>query len=474
MTAEADGGARQPVEAIVVTGFLGAGKTSFIRHVLLPWLMREHRPALLVNDAGEENFDAERLAEAGVPLVSVAGGCGCCAVAGAMAEAIARLAQAPHRPLVVEGSGLAEPAPLLEALRSHGFSDVFVLGLVYGPSSRERLSIAPVQAQLAAADWILVTAAEETAPADLAFLQDRLSRRRRRPVVAWRRDVGVLDPRWPAVLETWGGPGAPRPADLRCDDAGAPPGEIATRTLRPEGWASREMWERWVQDLPAGVWRVKGLVPVHGAVWPQGLDHNGAGTPAWHAPAGPREPYLVLVGEAADLETLPPLPAASPPEPWDDAAWMPPGCADRRGDAAWRAGVVVPPRVAARCWLTAVAEAGAEDLVWLSPAWTRAAEPERPRPPLTAAAWQILVRRLRAWSVRSPDGRWLVAGWPLAFVQALARLAEVPPHRIWHAGEAWAWPEAALSWLAPGGTAATQGEGALACVDPAVSETVLP
>lgn len=450
MTPEADvGAARLAVEAIVVTGFLGAGKTSFIRNVLLPWLMRAHRPALLINDAGEENFDAERLADADVPVVAISGGCGCCAVAGAMAEAIARLARAPHRPLVIEGSGLAEPGPLLEALRSHGLSNLFVLALVHGPGWRERLSIAISQAQLNAADWILVTAAEEMAQADLASLHDVLSRRRRRPVAPWRRDVGVLDPRWPAALETWGEAGAPRAGGRHCDDSVPAHVGIATRTLRPDGWASREMWERWVLSLPAGVWRVKGVVAVHGAVWPQALDHNGAGTPAWHASHGPREPYLVLIGEQACLETLPPLPTELPPALWDDTAWLPPGCADRRGDTAWREGVVIPPAVAARFWLAAINEAGADDLLWLSPSWATASAPHQPRPPVTCAGWQLLVQSLRSWAVRSPGGRWFVAGWPLAFVQALARLADVPPRRIWHAGEAWAWPDAALSWIVP-------------------------
>lgn len=443
----AEGGGRALPEAIVVSGFLGAGKTSFLRDVLLPWLSGRHRPALLVNDSGEENFDADRLADAGVPLVSVAGGCGCCAVAGAMAEALARLAKGDHRPLVIEGSGLADPAPILEALRAHGVSNAVVLTLVHGPSWRERLTLATVQDQLAHADWILITAAEEMAAAEVAELCEQVSRHRPRPVSLWRRDAGVLDPRWPDALHALAGtPQGGTPSPRRCGDSPPLHAGMASRTMPVRRWAAREAWEEWVKALPSGVWRVKGMVPVLGGIWPQALDHNGCGPPAWHDPAGPRAPYLVVVGEERALEGLPPLPEAPAPDRWADAAWRPTGNADGRRDTAWRDGSPMPPALAARLWLEAVRDARADDLVWLAPGWASAEGTVQPQPPLSRAEWHALVEGLRSWRARSPHASWFVAGWPLAFVQALARLADVPPHRIWHAGETWTWPDSALSW----------------------------
>lgn len=463
--AVAGGGGDLP-EGILVTGFLGAGKTSFLRHVLLPWLIRRHRPALLVNDSGAENFDADRLADAGVPVVSVAGGCGCCAVGGAMAEAVARLARGEHRPVVIEGSGLADPGPILEALRSHGLTDLVVLALVHGPTWRERLPLAPVQGQLALADWILVTAAEEMPPAEITRLNEALCRHRPRPVSVWQRDAGVLDARWPDALATLAGaPDRAAPSLPLCGDAVPPHVGMGSRTIPVRQWAAREAWEEWVTALPAGVWRAKGMVPVLGAVWPQALDHNGSGPPAWHEPSGPRAPYLVVVGEERSLDSLPPLPSAPVPDRWNDAAWLPSGSADGRRDAAWQDGAPTPPAIAARAWFEAVDQARADDLVWIAPSWASAEASLSPRPPLSRADWHGLVQGLRSWSARSPHGRWFVAGWPLAFVQALSRLAAIPPPRIWHAGEAWAWPEAALSWLAPGGEVAEPAPRAAACAD---------
>ncbi len=450
LAAEGDGGA--VADAILVSGFLGAGKTSFIAHVLLPWLVRRHRPALLVNDSGEENFDADRLAHTGVPLVSVAGGCGCCAVGGAMAEAVARLARGEHRPVVIEGSGLADPGPMLEALRAHGLASTVVLTLVYGPAWRDRLPLAPVQSQLAFADWILITAAEEMPPAEIRRLTEAVSERRARPISFWRRDAGVLDPRWPGALAALAGaPDRAHPLARRCSDPTPQHAGMASRTLPVQHWAAREVWEEWVHALPSGVWRAKGVVPVVGAVWPQALDHNGSGPPAWHELFGPRAPYLVVVGEERSLDALPPLPEAPAPDRWSDTLWHPPGSADGRRDLAWRAGTPAPPAVAAQAWFQAVSTAGADDLVWLAPSWASTAAQMSPLPPLSQDEWHELLQELSSWRGRSPHGRWFVAGWPLAFVQALARLAGIPPARIWHGGECWAWPDAALSWLAPGG-----------------------
>ena len=453
LAAESDGHAL--AEAILVSGFLGAGKTSFIAHVLLPWLVRRHRPALLVNDSGDENFDADRLAQAGVPLVSVAGGCGCCAVEGAMAEAVARLARGEHRPVVIEGSGLADPGPILEALRADGIASTVVLAVVHGPTWRERLPLAPVQGQLAFADWVFITAAEEMPPAEIRRLTRAVSEHRARPISFWRRDAGVLDPRWPGVLAALAGaPDRAQPLARRCSGPTPQHAGMASRTLPVRHWATREAWEEWVHALPARVWRVKGMVPVVGAVWPQALDHNGSGPPAWHEPSGPRALYLVVVGEEQSLDALPPLPTAPAPDRWSDPVWHPPGSADGRRDMAWRAGTPTPPASAAQAWCEAISTAGADDLVWLAPSWASPAAPMSPEPPLDRAEWQGLLRQLSAWREQSPHGRWFVAGWPLAFVQALARLAAIPPARIWHGGECWAWPDAALSWLAPSGEVA--------------------
>jgi cobalamin biosynthesis protein CobW len=111
--------AKTPVT--IVTGFLGAGKTTLIRHVL------EHangrRLALIVNEFGDVGVDGDILRACGIEscpeenIVELANGCLCCTVADDFVPAIEALmgrANAPEH-IIVETSGLALPKPLVKA-----------------------------------------------------------------------------------------------------------------------------------------------------------------------------------------------------------------------------------------------------------------------------------------------------------------------------------------------------------------------
>ncbi|MBV8767892.1 MAG: cobalamin biosynthesis protein CobW [Hyphomicrobiales bacterium] len=105
----------------IVTGFLGAGKTTLIRHVL------EHangrRLALIINEFGDVGVDGEILRSCGIEscreenIVELANGCLCCTVADDFIPAIEALLGRNEAPdhIIVETSGLALPKPLLKA-----------------------------------------------------------------------------------------------------------------------------------------------------------------------------------------------------------------------------------------------------------------------------------------------------------------------------------------------------------------------
>lgn len=108
----------------LVTGFLGVGKTTLIRH-----LLREHpqdqRWAVLVNEFGEIGVDGSLLDDEGVAIEEVAGGCLCCVAAPAFTVGLNRLIreQRPDR-ILIEPSGLGHPAQVLDNLRSPMYSKV--------------------------------------------------------------------------------------------------------------------------------------------------------------------------------------------------------------------------------------------------------------------------------------------------------------------------------------------------------------
>lgn len=109
------------VPCTIVTGFLGSGKTTLIRHVLAE--ANGRRLAVIVNEFGDVGIDGEILkgcGDAACPeenIVELANGCLCCTVADefvpALDQILAREPKVDH--IVIETSGLALPKPLVQA-----------------------------------------------------------------------------------------------------------------------------------------------------------------------------------------------------------------------------------------------------------------------------------------------------------------------------------------------------------------------
>ena len=108
----------------LITGFLGVGKTTLIRH-----LLKEHPKdetwAVLVNEFGEVGIDGALLDEDGVAIEEVAGGCLCCVSAPAFAVGLNKLIR-QYRPqrILIEPSGLGHPAQILSTLRTPLYSSI--------------------------------------------------------------------------------------------------------------------------------------------------------------------------------------------------------------------------------------------------------------------------------------------------------------------------------------------------------------
>jgi cobalamin biosynthesis protein CobW len=109
------------IPVTVITGFLGAGKTTLIRHLMQN--PQGKRLAVLVNEFGTVGVDGDILkscADENCPvenIVELANGCICCTVADDFIPTIEALMALPQRPdhILIETSGLALPKPLLKA-----------------------------------------------------------------------------------------------------------------------------------------------------------------------------------------------------------------------------------------------------------------------------------------------------------------------------------------------------------------------
>ncbi|MCJ2125693.1 cobalamin biosynthesis protein CobW [Methylobacterium sp. J-077] len=111
------------IPCTIVTGFLGAGKTTLVRHVIEN--AKGRRLAILVNEFGDVGFDKSFLAACGVEgcteesIVELPNGCICCTVADDFVPALETLlgrAEPPEH-ILIETSGLALPKPLVQAFQ---------------------------------------------------------------------------------------------------------------------------------------------------------------------------------------------------------------------------------------------------------------------------------------------------------------------------------------------------------------------
>lgn len=172
-----------PIPVTVLTGFLGAGKTTLLNRVLRSPELRD--TAVLINEFGDEGIDhllVERLDEDTVLLNA---GCLCCTVRGDILRALDGLAAKvaagrPIRRVVIETTGLADPAPILQTLMAEprilrAFRLDCVLTLVDAVNGGATLDAQPEAVkQAAVADRLVLTKTDLAAAPDIAALEGRL------------------------------------------------------------------------------------------------------------------------------------------------------------------------------------------------------------------------------------------------------------------------------------------------------------
>ena len=111
---------KQAAPVTVLTGFLGAGKTTLLNRILNGG--HGLRVAVLVNDFGSINIDADLVVGVESDVISLANGCVCCSIRDDLIEAVTRVLGRPEQPeyVLLEASGVADPASIAATFTDAG------------------------------------------------------------------------------------------------------------------------------------------------------------------------------------------------------------------------------------------------------------------------------------------------------------------------------------------------------------------
>lgn len=259
----------------VIGGFLGAGKTTLLNR----WLREAggQRLAVLVNDFGALNIDAELIAANTGETISLSNGCVCCQIGDDLSGALIRVLESAQRfdAVVIEASGVSDPWRIAQLGRADpglALDGVIVLvdASVAQAQWRDPLLTDTVERQLKAADLIVVNKVDLIADAERAALR------------TWIESVAGTVPQFETTeaevpLAMLSGLALPEAAAHQhhagCDhDHDHPHHDHApdhgalfdTWSCRPEHTFDATALRAWLRDTPAGLLRLKGVLRTTG------------------------------------------------------------------------------------------------------------------------------------------------------------------------------------------------------------------
>ena len=243
----------------LITGFLGSGKTTFLRRLLDYCLGNGLKPAIMMNEYGEINIDGTLLRGQGYSVREMTNGCICCTIGGTLGLALKDVAALKPDLILLEATGLADPVELIDqATKEEVLPLVSLASLVavLDPINFERLSDelhAGIRSQTEMADFVLLNKRDLTDSDTLKRYEARVRKLNPRAKII-RTERGLMDYR--TILSKREKSTRSR---VRQDN---PPlhDHFHTQTVLCKAPMIRQRFENMLQKQPKTIWRAKGFV----------------------------------------------------------------------------------------------------------------------------------------------------------------------------------------------------------------------
>ena len=306
------------IPLVLLTGFLGAGKTTMLNDLLAKPDFRD--TAVVINEAGDVGLDHLLVEEGSDSVTMLEGGCLCCRAKGALAPALVNLMRRardkslpPFQRVVVETSGLSDPASVLEGLIADAFFNRFfaLAGIVAVIDARAFFATvdqhSEARMQVALADRLLLTKTDlatddETRKAQeiLASINPHAQQR------ILSLGAATMSAFWPEILDL---PRALIKPNMICSGEPVP---VATASLAFFGCIEPDALEAWldytINLLGPLLLRMKAMLNMEDTAGPtilhmvQGLLHRPVDLKAW--PNDDRQNRVVLIGRDVEEQIL--------------------------------------------------------------------------------------------------------------------------------------------------------------------------
>lgn len=244
------------IPIIIISGYLGAGKTTFLRRIIENLDKIKKKIAIIMNEFGEIAIDAEVIKGKAINMVELPGGCVCCSLTGEFEQAIKELKEKVKPEFIlVETTGIAEPDALLinlesipEVILDNIITIVDCDGIVRFPEIGHTGRI-----QIEMADFILLNKIDLVSEEDLKFVEKKIREINGRAVIFKTKYCdGSLD------YSIFFGYFIEKEVEKR---EIIPHEEVYDFIyIVEEGKLDKEKFEKFLADLPKEVYRGKGFV----------------------------------------------------------------------------------------------------------------------------------------------------------------------------------------------------------------------